>query len=727
MRYLFSLSIVLFTLSAAAQNVNHWESLINAGNEWHYFPGVSEPPANWAALTFNDASWQKGPGGIGWGDGDDATIISRVPSVYLRRKFTVSDPEHIVSLIFFIDFDDAFVAYLNGHEIARANIGAPGVKPLFNHYAANCDYEAQLPSGGVPAMFILNSQQKGLLNQGENVLAIQVHDCNATSSDLSSTAFLIAGISVPGNFYQAVPGWFTNRLNQTSHLPLIMIDTGGRQIPDEPKITARMRIIDNGPGNQNSVFDPAREFDGPVGIEVRGQSSQSFPKKSYGFETRTESGGENKVSLLGMPAHDDWVLYAPYSDKTMMRNDLSYYLGRRMGRWQPDAHYVEVYLNGQYIGVYQLIERIKRGNNRVNIAKMESSDVTGDKVTGGYIFKVDKIHDLSSSEYFYSNPAYRYKNARNYAYSYYYPKSDAIVWSQRSYLQNFLYQFENNLNASWFANPASGYMRYIDAESFIDFQIINELANNVDGYRYSTFFYKQRDSEGGKLVAGPLWDFDLGYGNLDYSQRHMSTSQWCYTNYGPGEPNCIHWWARMMEDPVYEGQLKTRYSNLRKTVLHTDSIMAYLDSRVAGLGDAIGRNFQRWQILGVRVWPNYYIGPTHHAEVNFLKNWITNRLNWMDSQWLITTGTDDAPRLAEVFIYPNPALERIYVEPGNVSPGSYHVSIYDIQGKQVMISRMDYTGGRAEGLDVAHLPSGLYLIRLRDDRLNLYSGKFLKK
>lgn len=709
-----------------SQNIHHWESLVVASNEWRYFSGNSEPPSAWAELTFNDDAWLKGPGGIGWGDGDDATVISRVPSVYLRRKFSVAELDKIVSLILYVDFDDGFVAYLNGKEIARANIGTPGVRPSFNQYATNCDSEAQIPTGGTPARFMLNTTHLGYLRQGENVLALQVHDCNATSSDLSSTTFLIAGISVPGSFYQALPAWFRAPETGGSHLPLVVIETGGRPIQNEPKIDARMKIIHNGPGKPNSPGDAATDYDGLVGIEIRGQSSQMFPKKSYGFETRTDKGEENKVSLLGLPEHDDWVLYAPYSDKTMLRNDITFYLGGKLGRWQPRARFVEVYLNGDYIGVYQLVERIKRGKERVDIAKMDNTDISGDKLTGGYIFKVDKIQDLTPNDYFVSNPTNRYQNARNYAFSYYYPKSDAIVTNQREYLKSFILQFENNLNASWFKDPPTHYSKYIDVDSFVDFQIMNELANNVDGYRYSTFFYKQRDSQGGKMVSGPLWDFDLGYGNLNYSWRHQSTNQWCYSNYGPGEPNCMHWWARLMEDPAYVQKVKTRWSNLRKSVLHTDSVMAYMDRQVYYLGAAVDRNFKRWPILGVYVWPNNFVGKTHEEEVTNLKTWIRQRLTWMDSQWLITTGIDTIEQAVDIVVYPNPATDRIFIQWPDFTIADQRIEIIDVRGVCLISKFVDGSGRNHAEIDISHIPKGIYFVRLTGSSGST-SAKILKQ
>lgn len=498
----------------------------------------------------------------------------------------------------------------------------------------------------------------------------------------------------------------------SSHLPIVLINSYGVQIPDEPKIAAYMQIIHHGDGRINQITDKEFHYQGPVGIEIRGQSSQMFPKKSYGFETRNSTGGEDKVSLLGFGEHDDWVLYAPYSDKSMLRNDLTYALGRTLGRWQPGAQFVEVFLNGSYIGVYQLIERIKRGGERLDLNKLGNTDNTGNAVTGGYIFKVDKIHDLEPSDYFYTSPTYRYKNARTYAFSYDYPKSSNITAAQKEYLQYYLYTFENTLNSPWFASETNGYRTFIDVGSFIDFQIINELTNNVDGYRYSTFFHKRRDDKDGKLVAGPLWDFDLGYGNLNYSSRHQSTQHWAYLNYGPDEGYCMHWWARLMEDPRYETELKLRWTELRQSLLHTDSIMAHIDARIELLGAAVGRNFTKWPILGVWVWPNNFVGPTYETEVHSLKNWIRHRLNWMDDQWLLTTSADLAEGGDPFRLYPNPASESVTIQFS--AAGTALLELFDSRGSLVREIRLDVMPGSSYRLEVNQLSPGVYLLRSRN-------------
>jgi len=271
-----------------------------------------------------------------------------------------------------------------------------------------------------------------------------------------------------------------------SHLPLILIDTKGQTIPNEPKITVSIKVIDNGPGKSNSTNDPGNQYDGQAGIEIRGQSSQMFPKKGYGLELRDNLGKDLKAGLMGLPPESDWVLYAPYSDKTMLRNALTYYLGRKMGRWQPGFRFCELYLNGNYMGIYQLTEKIKKDNERLDIADLRPDEISGDDVTGGYILKVDKLGGLNTSEYFYNNPDIRYKNARTYAWTWDYPDPDDLVKEQRSYFMNFIKATENAINGNNFTDPVSGYPNFIDVPSFIDFQIMNELGNNVDGYRFRT-------------------------------------------------------------------------------------------------------------------------------------------------------------------------------------------------------------------------------------------------
>ncbi|HKR06100.1 MAG TPA: CotH kinase family protein, partial [Bacteroidia bacterium] len=177
----------------------------------------------------------------------------------------------------------------------------------------------------------------------------------------------------------------------SSNLPIAVVNTFGQGIPNDPKITAFLGIIDNGPGIRNYMTDPFNNYNGYIGIETRGHSSQSFPQKQYSFETRDSSGNDLNASLLGMPAEHDWILYAPYTDKSCMRNWLVYQLSNDMGQYAVRGKFCELVLNGEYKGIYEITETIKRDADRVDIAKLTPNDTIGDDVTGGYIVKIDWV------------------------------------------------------------------------------------------------------------------------------------------------------------------------------------------------------------------------------------------------------------------------------------------------------------------------------------------------
>jgi len=181
-----------------SSNVQHWETVINWGDNWNYFIGYTNPPSSWRELSFDDSGWLNGPSGFGYGDGDDATEVPQVMSVFVRKTFQVESVNNIAALVFHVDYDDAFVAYLNGDEIARANIGTPGIVPNYDEGAYEWR-EAEIYGGGLPERYEIDSES-GLLINGENILAIQVHNYNITSSDMSLIPFFTLGmVQTPDN------------------------------------------------------------------------------------------------------------------------------------------------------------------------------------------------------------------------------------------------------------------------------------------------------------------------------------------------------------------------------------------------------------------------------------------------------------------------------------------------------------------------------------------------
>jgi len=620
------LLLVCLPFLTISQNIDHWETVVFDNDIWRYLEGTFEPDTNWRKLAFNDASWSQGQGGVGYGDGDDNTIINSVTSLYLRKNFTIIDTSEIAAVILHVDYDDAFVAYLNNVEIARANIGSVGDYPLYNQGSSSL-HEAQMYQGGNPNQFVINTQVlSSVINQGNNVLSIQVHNDNISSSDLTGRIFLSLGISTTTKNYSPTPTWFQPPLIfTTSNLPIVVINTNGQTIVDDPRIVCDMGIIDNGFGNINSVNDAFNDYNGKISIEYRGSSSQSFPKKPYALETQDSVGNNNNVSLLGMPVENDWILYAPYTDKSLMRNFLTFDLGRKMGNYSPRTVYCELIINGDYKGIYILMEKIKRDNDRVDIAKLDSNDVSGDSLTGGYIIKVDKYTGTGGLDWLSDFPNI---GGNNLYIQYHYPQASALQPQQMDYIEHFMDSFEYALAGPNFTDSLTGYSKYIDVNSFVDLYIINELSKNIDGYRLSTYMYKDRDDNGGKLTMGPFWDYNLAFGNADYCNGGI-TSGW-EVNGGCGDNNPF-WFERLLDDTTYQNRLKCRWGFLRDSSLHKDSLFNFIDSVALYLDAAQQRNFQKWNILGNYVWPNYYVGNTYQDELDFFKIWIGERLIWIDN------------------------------------------------------------------------------------------------
>jgi hypothetical protein len=620
---LLFLSLPFLLLS---QNIDHWETVVFEDDSWKYLEGTFEPDTNWRKLAFNDASWLQGIGGIGYGDADDNTIINPVTSLYLRKTFTIINTSEIAEAILHVDYDDAFVAYLNNVEIARSNIGNVGDHPLYNQ-GSTALHEAQMYQGGNPNQFIINTQLlNNILTQGNNILSVQVHNDNISSSDLTSRIFLSLGINTTSTNYLPTPSWFQPPLIfTTSNLPIVVINTNGQTIVDDPRIVCDMGVIDNGFGVMNSISDPFNDYNGKISIEYRGSSSQTFPKKPYALETQDSIGNNNNVSLLGMPIENDWILYAPYSDKALMRNFLTFDLGRKMGHYSPRTVYCELVINGDYKGIYILMEKIKRDKDRVDIAKLDADDLAGDSLTGGYIVKVDKYTGTGGVDWLSDFPNI---SGGSLYIQYHYPEATALQPQQLNYIEQYVDSFEYALNGLNFADTSIGYAKYIDINSFIDFYIINEISKNIDGYRLSTYMHKDKQSKGGKLTMGPFWDFNLAFGNADYCNGGI-TSGW-EVNGGCGGNNPF-WFERLLDDTIYENKLKCRWEYLREKSFHQDSIFNFIDSMALYLNDAQQRNFQQWPTLGTYVWPNFYVGSTYQDELNFFKTWIGDRLLWIDN------------------------------------------------------------------------------------------------
>ena len=459
----------------------------------------------------------------------------------------------------------------------------------------------------------------------------------------------------------------------SSNLPIVIIETNGQEIKDEPRIVAEMKTINNRNGERNYIASEVYEYNGKITIEIRGTTSQSFPKKQYGLETQYESGENRNTQLLGLPSENDWILNGPYSDKSLIRNILAYQIARGMGQYATRTVLCELVLNGEYMGVYVLIEKIKRDRNRIDITELDVDDISGDEVTGGYIFKIDRDNTDACSRW-----------QTEYAHVYmqlHYPDCEDLIPEQLDYGRNFINSFEGVLFSDSYTDPTSGYRAYIDFNSFLDYFFANEIAKNVDAYRLSTFMYKDRDSEGGKLVMGPVWDFNIAFGNVDYANGFRTDSL-----RAPLYP----WWSKMLNDSIFYAEAAIRWDYHRKNSISTDKLLGIIDSLTTLLDEAQERNFERWNILGKEIWPNYFVGSTYHSEIEYLKSWLVNRINWLDNYFNRPSNPEQIDDMYITDFYPNPFTCFYTIEFNLSEAGDVKFIFYNLMGEIVMESKSQF-------------------------------------
>ena len=656
----------------------------------------------------------------------------------------------------------------------------------------------------------------------------------------------------------------TNVVEFTSTLPLVVIHTFGLVLDSKTNIPASLRVIPAGTNGLASLRGDA-DYEGRAGIKTRGYTSLRYPKKSMAVETRAADGSDQHVHLLGMPKDSDWVLYAPYPDKSLMRDVIAYELSNKMGHYASRTRYVEVFLNDtarplnrtNYVGIYVLEEKVKRGEHRVDLKKLSPADTAEPEISGGYIFKKDHLDEVERKEAaaaaaaaptpatgrtrslagrpgyptgpggFPADPAgflpafveppetnlvtftnitlatnitlftnhvslamvavttnilatydfswttnilpvtnitlltnilastniaaltnvaaftnraaianlapfpgevvftnfvtltnvavftniafatniaaltniafttnvltltnivartslvpstntvliaqitastnvtaitnltlattvlnpvppspipsklspfltrlvetgQGFLTGRSNSFYFVEPRAERITPAQREWLSNYVNRFEVALNGPAFRDATNGYPAFIDADSFIDHHLMVEVTKNIDGFRFSTFFHKDR---GGKIKMEPVWDWNLSLGNAR-GREGYNPANWYWPQLDDRQ---YSWFRRLFEDPDFGQRYVDRWAELRASVFVTSNLHTRIDQLAASLREPAARNFQRWPILGERVGPEYFTGKTWLEETDYLKGWISNRLAWVSAQFL---------------------------------------------------------------------------------------------
>lgn len=421
----------------------------------------------------------------------------------------------------------------------------------------------------------------------------------------------------------------------TSPLPQVVVDTRGVDVDAEsgtegdrvafPMRDVTVSVHAGSPDGDATLVSAA-------GMRVRGNSTQALPKKSYALELRDEAGDDRALPFVGLPDEADWVLLGPYADRSLLRDVLAYRWGRALGRWAPRTAFVELWVDADggapedddYRGVYAVVEKVERGDARVDVARMDPEDEAEPKVTGGWLVKVD-VPDPDEDAFRTAAGTPPYWPAIGFLVED--PDPDDVTEAQRAWLRGWLDGFEAVLAGDDFADPQVGYAAWIDVDSFVDYHLLTEALKNADGFYASMYFHKDRQ---GRLVAGPIWDWNVAMGG---------TTDWdCYEPEGWLEARVeSFWYPRLFEDPAFVARWRARWRELRAGPLADDAMRADVRAAAAEVDEAQARNFARWPVLGRPIdelphlsYPGWEDRPTWESELVYLEDWLVARLAWMD-------------------------------------------------------------------------------------------------
>lgn len=527
-------------------------------------------------------------------------------------------------------------------------------------------------------------------------------------------------------FLLLLPSLFYGQSLSVSNLPIVRFNTKTRIIQDEPKIPVQMEIFDNGPGQLNQLSSTP-SISTVAGVEYRGSTSQAdfyflpgYVKKPYGIELWTDSTGlkAKKLSLVQMPEESDWVLNASYNDRSFMRDFIAQNVAGRLGLLHSNAKFVELIINDEYRGVYVLMEKVKQGKNRVPISDLYPTENAGDDVTGGYLLKIDKTSGSPSTSWK-SNYTSGISATQKCEFQIEYPQYGIITQQQLIYIRDYINNWEKKLMTEDMNDPKASFRDYMDVSSFVNYFILNEVTRNVDGYRLSTYLYKDKESLGGKIKMGPAWDFNIAFGNADYLNGWKTDGFVYKAMENDGGKNDYwqvpFWWNKLIQDASFRKALATRWKTVRSSFLNTNTLFATIDSAQVALKDPLTRNFQKYPLMGKKIWPNYYVGATLSDEVNWLKNWIQGRLVWLDAQMAVF----DSPILAiseettSSIVYPNPSTTGIFQWKFSLDkPSLVTYFISDAMGRMIMSPKNANfgSGEQIQPLDLSAFPAGTYLL-----------------
>ena len=417
-----------------------------------------------------------------------------------------------------------------------------------------------------------------------------------------------------------------------THLPLVIIDTGGEDIPgmpttshydgDEPTtltstgetmLPVRVSILDDETRNHHPSDEP--DLESGALIRVRGNSSRYFDKKNYLLRFTDEEGKYQDRQVMGMDAHYEWALHGPFLDKTMLRNYMWYNIAGEMMDWAPNVRFCEVVLNGEYQGLYVMTETITNGEDcRVNV-----SEPVDNTTATGYVLRLDRFSNnplktLDNFTYY----TYRISRRNGLIMDIEYPRSGALTPELAEAIEQDFSDFEKSLYSFDHDTERYGYKTLIDVNSFVDYFILNEFTQNYDAGYLSTYVYKDI---GGKYRMA-VWDFNNSCDNYQDVSTEIEDFRMQDTL----------WQWMLCKDEAYCQRIIDRYRMWRESFLSEEYLMDYIDETIAYLGPAIDRNFAVWGYTFQQEWlaPAERNPESFEEAVEQLKGFLRERGAWMD-------------------------------------------------------------------------------------------------
>lgn len=461
-----------------------------------------------------------------------------------------------------------------------------------------------------------------------------------------------------------------------SNLPTVYIETENNQeiLSKENYYNATLRYVD----------DSGVKFYDALGIRGRGNSTWGLAKKPYRikFDKKQEFLGSDHAKAKS------WTLLANHTDKTLMRNALAAYVGKLAGQpFVPAARFVDLVVNGKFLGNYQISDQMEIREKRVDITEQDEPATAESNITGGYFLEVDGFAN--------QEPVY-FTTPRGVKITIKSPDEEIINNNQIDYISNHLRRFENALFSADFAHAEKGYRSFVDPETLASWYVASEITGNPDAF-WSTYIYKKADDK--HIYWGPMWDYDIAFNNCN--RKGDMTRRALYSD-GFGQDLTGIWVNRMWQDPWFIRLVYAKWQELKAMDIEA-LMLAFIDEKAAELEESQKLNFEIWP-LSSRVYDEYRLFSTYRNGVDFLKTSVKNRLEFLDE--MFTKRFVASASLIEadgecIAVLDRPSRSLRFI---NHDPNGY-VEIFALSGQSVMRAPM------AETVGLSALPAGIYLVR----------------